>query len=1032
MDEENQNVNNDMNSVDEKKDEINDRLPPKKDGLVQKAMDKIFGKKGKSEGLIAKIWNSKFFLKYKLIIIGIIVFIILIIAILIAIDQLSTETAVKYRQSGISALQIDENSSEEDQLALKLFDEYDSLIGFTTEHLDKIYKDLLEDKNTRNKYFIDVSKKEVGTESGKGTIEDKRALYEHIQRTEKYNFNSILWTEFSHGKEESKIETIRDEERELNLPKDATEDKEIYKKLLEMTAPYLLTSDIPLGMLSGSSLISSSNSLSDAGRAEKFVYQIEKEAMTKMKISKYDLQSITVHTYYEDGMDFVFNQNITIKRQSDGSYKVISAEDGDPIEQKEYRTEEKKKDGTSDIYDHEVVWYVREAYTYDDNIVNEYEYETYTQDDVNGLVNYVGNQLTGTDEINKVIKGTQYKVGDTYPYNPSNDNESTGTTHNVRNEYTNRVAEGLNYEKTWKDKVTPKKSEIQKLTYDDFVEYNTKEKEDYKDIPTDKTIQNESEVKGSTSNYKDYTEEDKTARLFGLSLIDFLNSNPGIYEKYLPSVSSRYSKYMGINRVSLKESYTQVKAILKELCEKTNTDNKVPFVYGSSLGFDVTTINGSGAGNYVSGMQLLKLYIRSFEGVGKVPVTQNAEGVDCYTAYMDDADPPNLTVGYGINLTGNPGYKTRLEEVIGGPITDGTLVPCEAVDAIEDEFIKYYYDLAKSKTAGLELTEYQYHALASMEYNNIHIDELVPLLQNKSYWDPEVDDIYEEMKEKYKDNESNVSAIQGEANLESPLYTDFFSLYIHGGGKVLPGLVRRRKSEFIVFTMGYYDTLQRFYSGAGNGNLAGIDLVGSDGKIDENKCVELQLWYEQTLFVGGPTASTNVRGSKARCNAIGYNSIRYFAPEFQEYVRHLGDGGHIRVGEYFQCTWWAESMGYAFLKTNTDGKFNTYFGKDSLGDGGKVARNLANQYGVPLTIGAQSMVAGFHYIISTGADVGDYSAYGHVMYVEAVTDTEFVISHAGGGEDWYGLQIKSKDDPNYANCRVCCLEDVLEVVKNEI
>ena len=77
-----------------------------------------------------------------------------------------------------------------------------------------------------------------------------------------------------------------------------------------------------------------------------------------------------------------------------------------------------------------------------------------------------------------------------------------------------------------------------------------------------------------------------------------------------------------------------------------------------------------------------------------------------------------------------------------------------------------------------------------------------------------------------------------------------------------------------------------------------------------------------------------------------------------------------------------------------------------------------------MTTGAQSMQPGYHYIISTGA--GTDSEPGHVMYVEAVSETQFVISHAGSGTDWYGLAIIDKSHPTFSNCRCVCLEEILE------
>lgn len=1040
MNDENENVNNDSNDLDDKKQEITDRLPPKRDGLVSKAFGKLFGKKGKG-GLISKIWNSKFFLKYKLIIIAVIVVIILIIAILVALNQISTETAISHRADSISALQIDESSSEEDQLALKLYEEYDSLIGFTNKHLDTMYQDLLDDKNTRTKFLIDTGKKEVGDDNDTYSILDRRPLYEHIQRTEKYNFNQIIWTEFSHNKDEKDIPTVKNEERGLLLPQDAENDKETYKKLLEMTAPYLLTNDIPLGMLTGSTLLSSSNSLGDAGKAEKFVYQIEKESMTKMKISKYDLQSRTVHTYYEEGKDYTYNQSIKIKKQSNGSYIVTDVTDGEPIKEENHRTEEARKEGTSDKYDNEIVWYVREAHTYDNNIINEFEYELYSQDDVESLSNFDTNQFISNDKIEKVVSGTKYKVNDIYDYNGSGaDDESTGATHTVTNQYTERIADGRNYEKTWKDKVTPKKSEVKTFSHDDLVEYNSANNEEFKDIPTDKKLQDAEKVRNGTSKYKDYEKEDKTTRLYGMSMIDFLNSNPGIYEKYLNSSSAKYGEYMGIYRVSLKESYAQVKSILNELCKKLETEKKVPFVYGSSLGYETTNVGYSSGSSYMGGMALLKAYLRSREGHegladengNEVSSLDNATYYIVGKVYVDkEKTKYTRTVGYGVDLD-TSGYEPEIMAAMGRTtkFEIGDQIPIEIVDKCEEDEIKRAIDAVNAEFADVELTGYQVHALVSRYYNcgcagwkwGEYSESGKTITESyKANWNEEKDDIFEEVYEEFKDTPEKVAAISAKADYENPFYTDYMKFPTNGGL-----LTTRRQSEWMVFSMGYYDTLQVFYSNSltpGN-----INLMNSDGSVNKEACVELTNWYVDNLFSGnahmrfpaGEMGGWNISVSPSMTSFMNYKDFPYMENGLQNY----------------QCTWWARVRASLQAQLMDPDHFNGYI--HTSGNGTDVAKNTAHAYGLEpnmdiYAVKPNSLVSWY------GGDYYDEygNLCGHICYCEAVDTVNnlLYVSHCGGGKGWYGITTyemdKYADGKSYKSYRFNGSVAIEDIVNSE-
>ncbi len=88
-----------------------------------------------------------------------------------------------------------------------------------------------------------------------------------------------------------------------------------------------------------------------------------------------------------------------------------------------------------------------------------------------------------------------------------------------------------------------------------------------------------------------------------LNLIDFINSNPGIYKNY---TRSSYSDYIGYSRGYLVYHYSELKRVLGNL---KGEDGLLPFVYGQSLGFGVqpidTQISSSMASSGSSGLRAM-------------------------------------------------------------------------------------------------------------------------------------------------------------------------------------------------------------------------------------------------------------------------------------------------------------------------------------------------------------------------------------------------------------------------------------------
>lgn len=796
-----------------------------------------------------------FSLKIKIILFVIIVVVVLIAAITLAMGDDTSSSAIESRESGVAALGIDENSSEIDKNALKLYENYDSLIGFNNDQLKIIFDSLINEDSPESQYLVSSANQIIGSGSDKYSVNHESALYDHIQRTEKYNFNNIVWKEYSHQVEGNIINTQEREDLGLKIPEGV--DEETLIKLLETTAPYLLTSDIPLGMLCG--MIAYSNANEDsASTAEKLTYEIIKEAQTKLTVNKYTLQNIKFNTYYEDydTINYSGKLNVTYNILN-GSVTVNSLPSyqqvGETIDNQPTPEQKVSDDSISE----EVYWYVAKAETYDSKITNEFDYEKYSEEDVANFKNPDVSTLISKEDINRTVSGTKISSTNDVPNNWAAflvkfglpDGVSTIDTLKADQfgnvyltydiSYTSEVGTAYTYEKEWKDKCSPKSSESVVYTYDDLKTYNTSESnEDYKNIPTDKIIEDEENF-NAENPYKSYEEQDNTV-LYGLSLIDFIDSNKGTYLEYIPSENSAYSAHVGLGRGNMQEGYRQIKNILNNLANniKNNNDddgtsnnnsssNKkvLPFVYGSSLGYEISTVNKDMIENndVVAGYDLLKQYIHALEGnTGE----KEENGIRYYKVGLVYE---NRTVGYGLDLETSGKEQELIDSAKRAGYGDistevGSWIPADLVDAITDAVIDERYNMVVAATDGLGLTEYQIHALTSRCYNagfsggfEVNSDSNGYSFTSafKEFWNQEIDDKYPALYEKYGPSEIDSSA---ESDILSQVdYNN--GLYVNYMNSLDSGLTNRRNSEWILFQTGYYGyntNVKRLY-GAGAG-----------------------------------------------------------------------------------------------------------------------------------------------------------------------------------------------------------------------
>lgn len=204
-----------------------------------------------------------------------------------------------------------------------------------------------------------------------------------------------------------------------------------------------------------------------------------------------------------------------------------------------------------------------------------------------------------------------------------------------------------------------------------------------------------------------------------------------------------------------------------------------------------------------SSIDLLVEYIRYFEHASPPPM--NADK----TKYIIENDGAgNAVVGYGVDIF-NGGFAEEFKQA-GFPTNIGGEVDIAFVDGLEKRTIQEMLEAVKSMTSGLNLTGYQINALVSRAYNcgvgggittkrgspsKNFVDSYI------AYWN-ETDDQFE--------------VKNPNANFSHSLYTQYMSKPVTSNGEQLPGLVKRRKSEWTLFQTGYYDVLDKWHSSGGS------------------------------------------------------------------------------------------------------------------------------------------------------------------------------------------------------------------------
>lgn len=383
-------------------------------------------------------------------------------------------------------------------------------------------------------------------------------------------------------------------------------------------------------------------------------------------------------------------------------------------------------------------------------------------------------------------------------------------------------------------------------------------------------------------------------------------------------------------------------------------------------------------------------YLHQTEGGGTI--TQNSEGVDCYTVNPDGGG--GSAVGYGVDIATH-GDKLR---AMGYSTEIGSLIPVSVVDPIEEEEVKARYTDVQNlaNASGISLTQYQIFALTSRTYNYGFAGGTGQATGSFRY--PSTLTFVEAYKKYYTsiDNDDYYGDYT-KTDFNNGLYTEYMTALWYASGGQPEGWVTRRKSEWCLFQTGYYGW------GLQNGNVypvgfdeywqdAGVfytNLNNEDGTANEEAIQELEyvLEKEHNIIASGKGFNrwVNVPGGDT-----DNETRRAVTGKYHGYKETSGvPKGNNGLSTY-QCTWWAQGRASEYLE-NYGTVYKTY--PTNEGNGGEYfKKNRENGW---FNYGSTPKP---NSLLSTTGSSGE----GHVMYIEAVDTINgyYYASEAGSGAKW--------------------------------
>lgn len=601
------------------------------------------------------------------IVVIVILFIFIILAALLMMGMIKESSSVV--TSGVEDYISNANLDKD---AKSLYEDKASLIKVKLKDINAMYDKFIDEEKggaetqTLMKYKIGTKDvKEDNKEKRIVNVEDKLPLYKHILLTEKYNFNNVDWKKFSHNATagEDIKDFKEDKERGLKYPdttkNNAGDPKEVkLDKFIDLTLPYLQTWYIPLAMSNASVL---NGTESDNNRAPAFSYNIIKEAYSNIVANWYELKKHTTVTRYYTYDEIKKHDMVTvevIEREYENGAKNYSLRLGssqtfeDSRTPKNTRTTSGIAGGTVDPMKEEAVsqkdeytshFYIKEADVFDAKIVNQFNYQVYSDSDAAKRRNADStNESTATyaktmstEDINKKGENAMYgltvdsngnisganldkasRFGNGIPQNdPTNTTKrTTAYSYNVTFKQYTDYENGLEHTVTriWKDKLSQTDSETSDYTIDDLIMYNQSDKrkekvdatalcgEDYSSSSNNSTSNSNKSGKGkviSTSNvnstgYTGIYESRTTGRKFKEYK---QNGNSYVFRYDISSVGCSWSSECGTVSTMIVGSGYSTKATFEDATKKLKSTGGgtqfTPWLSDYASDAEVKTIN---------------------------------------------------------------------------------------------------------------------------------------------------------------------------------------------------------------------------------------------------------------------------------------------------------------------------------------------------------------------------------------------------------------------------------------------------------
>lgn len=482
-----------------------------------------------------------------------------------------------------------------------------------------------------NSTEIDRIMETASKASGAVYPSDERTIYAHIIRSEKYNFNNIIWRSFvksGNGLKSENITFLVDEKSKLKYPaydSGASNFLELdLNFFISKVRPYLQSWYIPFDMIIGTQDAQTGSSLNTD-----LAYEIITSAYHEIVFDRYKVENLSRATNY-----LIYDKTTTTttitrtcadyQYEEDGEYVLTTyctdSKTEVSVEEKNIREALVNNKEDTDFLSYKWTYVISMAKMFDKVISNSYNFEAYYNyplDNYNSFINKTGTYASMTVEEFREAEKTNSKADSFATSEEDYNNTETSTILDTAAWTEENVVESI------PDEAVKLEGTESVEVVKEIVKVTKKGKEYTDEYSWSDTLKFDESKSGkyNLDSVKDVTGDDLTAddkEYYDgivdeqeLNLVDLMNSDNEIYEGYLDSeYRNEDTTNIGISKSELDISYNVLKKDLTELTEKYPISG---LMYGNSLdileGLNLASIVAAGSINEA----ILNLAL-SFEG----------------------------------------------------------------------------------------------------------------------------------------------------------------------------------------------------------------------------------------------------------------------------------------------------------------------------------------------------------------------------------------------------------------------------------